>query len=179
MLPESVASASPAPLATFVETYWNSGTGQVVSVFAIISCVGAVNGWVLIQGELPRSMAERGILPAWFAATDARGAPVRALLLSSAVATFFLVFTASRSMQGIYEFLLLLSTSVTLWLYLLCALAAWRMRVVRGFALVGAAYALWTLWGAGLEATGWSLVLAGAGVPLYLSTRRIRVPTVV
>ncbi|MBA4163241.1 MAG: amino acid permease [Erythrobacter sp.] len=172
MLPEAVAATSSAPLATFVETYWNAGTGQLLSVFAIISCVGAVNGWVLMQGELPRSMAERGILPAWFAATDAGGTPVRALLLSSAIASFFLVFTASRSMQGIYEFLLLLSTSATLWLYLLCALAAWRKKVVRGFALVGAAYALWTLWGAGLEATGWSLILAAAGVPLYLWTRR-------
>lgn len=174
MLPEAVAAASPAPLATFVETYWNTGTGQLLSLFAIISCVGAVNGWVLMQGELPRSMAERGILPAWFAGTDARGTPMRALLLSGAIATFFLVFTASRSMQGIYEFLLLLSTSSTLWLYLLCALAAVRMKVVRGLALVGAVYALWTLWGAGLEATGWSLVLAVAGVPLYLWTRRVQ-----
>ena len=172
MLPEAVAAASPAPLATFVETYWNTGTGQLLSLFAIVSCVGAVNGWVLLQGELPRSMAERGILPAWFAATDARGTPMRALLLSGAIATFFLVFTASRSMQGIYEFLLLLSTSSTLWLYLLCALAAVRMKVVRGPALVGAAYALWTLWGAGLEATGWSIVLAVAGMPLYLWARR-------
>jgi len=172
MLPEAIASASPAPMATFVETYWNSGAGQLVSVFAIISCVGAVNGWVLMQGELPRNMAERGILPAWFAATDTRGTPLRALLLSGVIATFFLVFTASRSMQGIYEFLLLLSTSATLWLYLLCALAAWKMKVVRGFALVGAAYALWTLWGAGLEATGWSLVLAAAGVPLWWWARR-------
>ena len=172
MLPEAVAAASPAPLATFVETYWNTGTGQLLSLFAIVSCVGAVNGWVLMQGELPRSMAERGILPAWFAATDTRGTPMRALLLSGVIATFFLVFTASRSMQGIYEFLLLLSTSSTLWLYLMCALAAVRMKVVRGCALVGAGYALWTLWGAGLEATGWSLVLAVAGVPLYLWTRR-------
>lgn len=171
MLPEAVATTSPAPLATFVETYWNNGTGQLLSVFAIISCVGAVNGWVLMQGELPRNMAERGILPHWFAVTDARGTPWRALLLSSAIATVFLTFTASRSMQGIYEFLLLLSTSATLWLYLLCALAAWRMNVVRGFALLGAVYALWTLWGAGLEATGWSLILAAAGVPLYLWTR--------
>lgn len=174
MLPEAEAANSPAPLAAFVETYWNSGTGQLVSLFAIISCVGAVNGWVLMQGELPRAMAERGILPAWFAAADAHGAPWRALVLSSVIATIFLLFTASRSMQGIYEFLLLLSTSATLWLYLLCALAAWRMNVVRGFALIGAAYALWTLWGAGTEATGWSLVLAVAGVPLYLWTRRSR-----
>lgn len=174
MLPEAVAAASPAPLATFVETYWNTGMGQVLTLFAIVSCVGAVNGWVLMQGELPRSMAERGMLPGWFAATDGRGTPWRSLLLSGAIASFFLVFTASRSMQGIYEFLLLLSTSSTLWLYLLCALAAWRMKVVRGFALVGAVYALWTLWGAGLEATGWSVVLALAGVPLYLMTRRAK-----
>lgn len=174
MLPEAVAAASPAPLATFVEIYWNTGTGQLLSLFAIVSCVGAVNGWVLMQGELPRSMAERGILPGWFAVTDGRGTPWRSLLMSGAIASVFLVFTASRSMQGIYEFLLLLSTSSTLWLYLLCALAAVRMKVVRGLALAGAAYALWTLWGAGLEATGWSVVLAVAGVPLYLWTRRVQ-----
>ncbi|MBD3729373.1 MAG: amino acid permease [Sphingomonadales bacterium] len=174
MLPEAVASASPAPLATFMETYWNSGSGQVLSAFAIISCVGAVNGWVLMQGELPRNMAERGILPAWFAVTDARGTPVRALLMSGGVATFFLVFTASRSMQGIYEFLLLLSTSATLWLYLLCAMAAWKMKVARLFAVIGALYAVWTLWGAGLEAGAWSVALALAGLPLYWLAKRHR-----
>src|SRR3546814_1211017 len=49
LFPYTTLFRSPAPLATFVETYWNSGTGQLVSLFAIISCVGAVNGWVLMQ----------------------------------------------------------------------------------------------------------------------------------
>lgn len=172
MLPEAVAATSPAPFATFVERNWSAGPAALVTVFAIVSCVGAINGWVLLQGELPRAMAERGMLPRWFAATDRHGTPRRALLLSSIIATVCLLLNASRNMKGIYEFVLLLSTSAALWLYLACALAAWRMNVARGFALVGAGYALWTLWGAGVEASGWSLVLMAAGLPLYLWARR-------
>ncbi len=172
MLPEAVAATSPAPFSTFVERYWSAGPAALVTVFAIVSCVGAINGWVLLQGELPRAMAERGMLPHWFAATDSHGTPRRALLVSSVIATLCLLFNASKSMQGIYEFVLLLSTSAALWLYLACALAAWKMKVARGFALVGAGYALWTLWGAGIEASGWSLVLMAAGIPLYLWARR-------
>ena len=52
------------------------------------------------------------------------------------------------------------------------AVAPESPKVVRGFALVGAGYALWTLWGAGIEASGWSLVLMAAGAPLYWWARR-------
>jgi APA family basic amino acid/polyamine antiporter len=172
MLPQELAASSPAPFATFVEYYWSSGPAALVAVFAIISCVGAVNGWVLMQGELPRAMAERRTLPTWFGITDHRGTPVRALIVSSVIATICLFLNSSRSMQGIYEFVLLLSTSAALWLYLACALAAWRLKVVRPFAAVGAVYAIWTLWGAGIEASGWSLVLMLAGLPLYWWAKR-------
>ncbi|WP_255416945.1 APC family permease [Erythrobacter sp. HKB08] len=172
MLPEALVAASPAPLATFIETYWNPEAAALVSLFAIVSCVGAINGWVLMQGEMPRNMADRRMLPAWWGRTDDGGTPRRALIASSLVATACLLLNSSRSMQGIYEFMLLLSTSSALWLYLACTLAAWRMRVARGFALVGALYALWTLWGAGLEASGWSLVLMVAGLPLWWLARR-------
>ncbi len=167
MLPEAIAASSPAPFATFMQQYWNSGAAALVTLFAIVSCIGAINGWVLMQGELPRNMAARGMLPRWFAGTDAGGTPVRGLIISSIIASVCLLFNASKSMQGIYEFVLLLSTSAALWLYLVCAMAAWRMKVARSFALIGGVYAIWTLWGAGLEASGWSLALMAAGLPLY------------
>lgn len=172
MLPQDVAAASPAPLAAFVERFWSAGPAALVTLFAIVSCVGAINGWVLMQGELPRAMAERGTIPGWFGHTDSAGTPRRALIASSLVATVCLLLNASKSMQGIYQFVLLLSTSAALWLYLACALAAWRLGVARGFAAIGAAYACWTLWGAGLAASGWSLVLMAAGLPLYWWARR-------
>ncbi len=78
-------------------------------------------------------------------------------------------------MKGLFEFLLLLSTSGTLWLYLGCALAAMRLRLVRLLGLLGIAYSLWTLWGAGLEASGLSLVLMAAGLPIYWLAKRRRI----
>lgn len=172
MLPPAIASTSAAPFATFVERFWAPGPAALVAVFAVVSCVGALNGWVLMVGELPRSMAEKKMLPAWFAVTDHRGTPRRALLVSAAIATVMVMMNASRTMQGLFEFLLLLSTSATLWLYLACAFAAVRLKVALPFALVGIAYALWTLWGAGIGASGLSLVLMLAGLPLYWWARK-------
>ncbi|MEO0061605.1 MAG: hypothetical protein RLZZ08_165 [Pseudomonadota bacterium] len=172
LLPPQVASTSPAPFATFVERYWSAGPAALVAVFAVISCFGALNGWTLMQGELARSMAADGILPRALATTNARGTPVRALVTSAVVASLFALVNASRSMQGLFEFLLLLSTSAALWLYLAFALAAVRLNIARGWAAAGAVYALWTLWGAGLAASGWSLVLMLAGLPLYWWAKR-------
>jgi APA family basic amino acid/polyamine antiporter len=172
MLPPAVAGASPAPFATFVETYWSAGPAALVAVFAVISCLGALNGWILIQGELARSMAARGMLPPWLACTDAKGTPVRGLLAGTIIASLFALMNASRTMQGLFEFLLLLSTSASLWLYLACALAAVRLRVAVPWAVAGAVYALWTLWGAGTAASALSLVLMLAGLPIYAWARR-------
>ena len=174
LLPQAVASTSPAPFATFVERYWSAGPAALVAVFAIISCVGALNGWILIQGELMRSMAAKRMLPAWFGATDETGTPRRALLISAAVASVLAQLNASRTLQGLFEFLLLLSTSATLWFYLACALSALRLDVARPAALLGAVYAVGTLWGAGIAASGLSLVLMVAGLPLYWWARRER-----
>lgn len=172
MLPAEIAAASPAPFATFVERYWSPGPAALVAVFAVVSCVGALNGWVLLQGEMPRDMAARGLLPRGLAATDAGGTPKRALLVSAAIASLFVVMNGTRSLQGLFEFLLLVSTSAALWLYLACALAALRLGVARIWALVGAAYSLWTLWGAGIEASALSVALMAAGLPLWWWMRR-------
>jgi basic amino acid/polyamine antiporter, APA family len=172
MLPEAMASTSSAPFATFVERNWASTPAQFVALFAAISCIGALNGWVLMQGELPRTMAAKGLLPAWLARTDADGTPIPAILLSSTIASVFVLMNASKGMKALFEYLLLLSTSATLWLYLACALAAIKLRVAVPVAAVGAGYALYTLWGAGLSASGLSFVLMGAGLPLYYWVKR-------
>jgi APA family basic amino acid/polyamine antiporter len=172
LLPMDVAAASPAPFATFVARFWSPTAAALVTLFAIVSCIGALNGWTLLQAEMSRDMAERRLLPRWFAVTDARGTPRRALLVSTAISTLFVAMNGTRSMQGLFEYLLLLSTSATLWLYLACALAAWRLNVCRAFAAAGAIYALWTLWGAGIGASGMSVILMALGLPVWLWVRR-------
>ncbi|MGV7123505.1 APC family permease [Sphingopyxis sp. 550A] len=167
MLPADEVAASPAPFALFVEHYWAAGPAALVTVFAAISAVGALNGWVLVQGEVPRDMARRRLMPAWFGAADARGTPVRALIVSSCLASLLVFANSSRSMGGLFAFMALLSTCATLWLYLACAVAAARYRIALPFVVLGGAYALWAMWGAGREAVLWSIALMLVGLPLY------------
>ena len=174
MLPLAVAKSSPAPFATFVERYWDSGPASLIAIFAIVSCVGAMNGWTLVQGELTRAMAMQGLLPRWLGVIDARGTPRRALIVGAIATSMLALMNASRGVQGLFEFLLLLSTSASLWFYLACALAALRLNVARPVAALGAVFALATLWGAGIVASGLSLVLMVAGLPLYWWARRER-----
>ena len=174
LLPQAVASTSPAPFATFIERFWSGGPAALVAVFAIVSCVGALNGWTLIQGELVRSMAAQGLLPAWFGVVDAKGVARRALLVSAALCTVLAALNASRSLKGLFEFLLLLTTSASLWFYLACALAALRLNVARPVAALGVVFAVGTLWGAGIVPSMLSLVLMVAGLPLYWWARRER-----
>ena len=39
---------------------------------------------------------------------------------------------------------------------------------------LGTLYSLWTIYGAGVEATGWGAVLLASGIPVYLAMRLSR-----
>ena len=47
-----------------------------------------------------------------------------------------------------------------------------KLRVGAAISAAATLFALWTLWGAGFAATGWSCVLLASGVPVFLLVRR-------
>lgn len=163
-----------SPFGAFVSHYWSPGPARFVALFVAISCLGALNGWTLLQGEVPLAMARAGELPRWLAATDARGTPVRGLILSTILASLLLVANSLQGLVALFTAMALLATSATLWLYVGCALASLRFRLVVPAALLGLGYALWTLWGAGVVASGSSLLLMAGGLPFYWWARRER-----
>ncbi len=165
-------SRSGSPFAAFVGHYWSPEPARFIALFAAISCLGALNGWTLLQGEVPLAMARSGELPRWLARTDARGTPVRGLILSTALASLLLLANSLQGLVALFTAMALLATSATLWLYLGCALASLRFRIAVPVALLAAAYALWTLWGAGLIASGSSFLLMVGGLPIYWWARR-------
>jgi basic amino acid/polyamine antiporter, APA family len=181
LLPLQTASSSDAPFSEFAGLYLGQGAALAIAAFAAISAIGALNGWTLIQGEMPLALARDGSFPAWFGKTSSRGTPVRAHLVSSGLVTVLVISNFARSMQALFLFMALLATVAALFLYLVTAPAALKLmkegRLPRSNALattavVGFFYAIWTLWGAGLEATAWGIVLIGGGLPVYLLMRR-------
>ena len=61
LVPGTTLAASTAPFATLIGAAWGPAAAAAVSLFAATSALGALNGWILLQGELPRAMAADGL----------------------------------------------------------------------------------------------------------------------
>jgi APA family basic amino acid/polyamine antiporter len=179
LLPSDVAARSSAPLADLMARVWGSGAGKLIAAFAAISALGALNGWVLMQGEVQLVLAERGVFPSFFARVNRNGMPVYAQILGCSLSVALIAMNLSGGMIQIYSFIILLATVATLVLYLagaLTMLALLKRGQATGAALTGAAilgtiYAIWTFYGAGAEATMWGAALLATGIPVYFLTR--------
>jgi APA family basic amino acid/polyamine antiporter len=176
LLPQGEVAQSNAPLALYVSHYWNPAVALFVGLFATVSVLGALNGFILLQAEMPLVMARSGGFPHWFSRVSRAGVPVRAHILSSLCTSLLLAANYSSSLAELFQFMILLATSSTLILYLSCALAALRLQQTRMVpfspalavvAAAGALYSVWTLAGAGLDALKWGAVLLLVGGVIY------------
>ena len=186
LLPAEQAGQSNAPFADFIGRYWGEGPASLIALFATVSALGALNGWVLIQGEMPIALARDGAFPAWLAKTSKDGAPVRAHLVSTSLVTILILANQSRSAGDLFVLTALISTLASLMAYLACSIAALRLqgagRIERSPLLIaaasaGALYSLWAIYGAGKEPVLWGSALLISGFPVYLLIRRNPLPS--
>ena len=168
VMPQDTIAGANAPVALFVESFWGRWAGLAVAGFAAVAAIGALNGWVLLQGEVPLGMARAGVVPAAVGRTTRRDVPAGALIASTLLASVLILSNVSRDTSAIYDFMLRVTTAATLWFYAGACLSALVVGVARPAALVGLAFALWAIWGAGTEAIVLSLALMATAVPLYL-----------
>lgn len=173
-LPRDVLLASHAPVADFVRPFLGGNVAALLGVFVAVAALGALNGLTMVAAELPRALAAAGQVPALFARLNRAGAPVASLLLAAVLAGALVLANSSRSLSGLFQFAILISTSALLICHLAVALAAVKLLAgpARLLGLAGTAYALFALNAAGLEASGWCLALVAAGVPVLLLSRR-------
>ena len=174
LMPADQIAGSGAPMADFIGRYWGGPAATLIALFAAVAAFGALNGWILMQGELPWAMARDGVFPAWLARLTRFGTPARAHVVASVPMTAILLLNSSLSVTELFGFLILLATAASLVAYLVCSLAALRLRLsprlMPVFALA-ALFSLWTLWGAGVDAMKWGAVLLASGVPIYFIAR--------
>jgi APA family basic amino acid/polyamine antiporter len=181
LIPVAELANSTAPFVDVLSRTGGADYGRWMALFIAIGGLGCVNGWTLVVGELTASMATHGLLPAGLGRRNRHGAPAHALLVTALLASLMVLMNFNKSLVQGFTFLTQLVTAANLPLYLLCALALvalwWRgERRDRGaWLLVGAlgtGYSLFAFIGVGGMPVLWSVVLALAGVPLYVLSRR-------
>lgn len=171
-LPRDQLANSTAPVALFIASHWGPGAGLAVSAFAVISTVGCLNVWVLMQGEVPLGLVRSGQLPGWMGRTNARDIAVVPLVLASSLACAVLLLGAVRGGAGIMEFLIRVTTVSGVWIYLFAGLAALKAGVRPVLAGISVLFALAIMFGGGAEPVLLSLGLMATALPLYAIARR-------
>jgi APA family basic amino acid/polyamine antiporter len=197
LVPPDTLAASTAPFADAARRIAGAPAAAVIAIGAAISCLGALNGWTLMVGQLPMAMASDGLFPAWFTRQSRRGTPATGILIGTLLSTTLVVVDwvqwwmaggEGRTLVTLFTQVILLSTLSTLVPYFFCSLsvvlglgaAAAAGPVGRGIRVVAGAawvYAMVAIVGAGTEVLLWGLVLLAAGVPVYLWIARARVPS--
>jgi APA family basic amino acid/polyamine antiporter len=181
IIPAETLASSSAPFADAAKEIWGGWAGDAVALGAIVSTFGCLNGWILLQGQMPFAAARDRLFPAGFARLNKYGAPAFGLVVSSLLMTAFMVPNYNSSLVSKFTDFILLATTTTLIAYLYGAAAQLALLVtdretfrVRSIvqpmtvALLAVAYVLWTIWGAGYRSATWAMLLTFAGIPVYV-----------
>ncbi len=181
VIPPAELTGSNAPFADAASRMWGGWTAPAVAIGAMVSCFGALNGWILLQGRIPWAAARDGVFPSVLGRTSRRGTPAVALVVSSVLVTGLMLMNSSEGLVDQFTFVILLATLTALLPYAICALAELmiyardrerfagkRLTGAVITALLGFAYALWAIAGAGAEIVYWGLLLLLAGLPMYV-----------
>lgn len=172
---------STAPFTDAVNAmFGGSWGGTAVAVAALVSMVGALNGWTLLSAQTPYAAAKDGLFPSAFA-TKRRGVPTVGVLVTVVLASLLTVYNYTAGPAGVFEVLVLVTTFTATVPYLLATAAQLyflasgqrervrRGRLVRDAVLASAAFgfSMWLVAGAGYAAVYQGVLFLFAGVPVY------------
>jgi APA family basic amino acid/polyamine antiporter len=175
---------STAPYADAASAMWGGWASYAVAAGAAISCFGALNGWILLQGQIPLAVARDGLFPGVFARLSKRGTPALGIVISSVLATILISMNYTRGLVEQFTFILLLATLTSLVPYVFCSAAAVVISLadkapsgrrgwtgILGVPTLAFLYSMWAIGGSGRDTVYWGFLLLLAGIPVYVWNR--------
>ncbi len=174
---------STAPFADAARVLLGDWAAYLIAAGAVISTLGALNGWLLMQGQMPAAAARDGLAPRIAGRLSKNGTPLVALVSTSAIVTVVVLMNYTRGLVAMFTFLILLATLMTLVPYVFSSMALLVLarersaskRIPAGVLTLGGlafAYSLWAVGGAGKDAVYWGMILLLGSVPVYVVMRR-------
>ncbi len=179
-VPPATLAHTTAPFADAARTLFGDRAAAVVALGAVVSCFGALNGWILVMGQWPLAVAADGLFPRRFGALSSRGTPDAALIIGSILASVLIAMNYARGLVELFTFIIELATLSTLVPYVFCALAVFLLRPEgpgrgRGLGIVAALaflFSMGAIAGAGADVVFWGFLLLLSGLPVYVWVTR-------
>lgn len=179
MIPPNILSESPAPFADAMEIMSGEWGRDLVGAGVVIAAFGALNGWILVQGQVAMATAKDNLFPRIFKRENKHGAPVLGMVIGSFLTSIIMLLNFTDGLVEQFKFIVLLATLCCLVPYLFSAAAyvllvlqkklAFR-KTISVVTLGGLAFlfSLWAIFGAGEPAVFWGFILLMGGIPFYV-----------
>jgi APA family basic amino acid/polyamine antiporter len=171
-----------APFVAAFDAMFSGGwLGKLVALTAVVSGLGALNGWTMVTAEMPYAAAKDGLFPHMFSRTNRKEVPWVGVVGSTAVASLLMAWSYSgETGLKVFTYLVYLSVVTVAIPYFISACAQLtylvsRRRAVQGWALArdlavtvaGASFSLWVTFASGYQSVYQAVLLLLLGLPIY------------
>ena len=184
MLGPQKLQGSNAPFADAAALIWGDQARTWVALGALVSTFGALNGWILIQGQIPLAAARDRLFPHFFGRKNNKGVPATGVVISSILISGLMLMNFTKGLTDTFRFMILLSTVAVLVPYLFSA-ASYGLIVLQNrppkttsitkilLAAVTFIYSMWAVMGSGQESVYWGFIGLMAGLPFYVWMKKL------
>ncbi len=178
VLPVDVLQNSAAPFAEAGKIIGGDYAGYFVAAGAAISGIGALNGWILIVGQIPMAAAKDKMFPRIFKKENKKGAPILGLVIGSVLSSLVMLLNFTDGLVEQFTFIVNLTVLTCLVPYLFVSAAYIIILIERkvhvnsilktftlGF--LGFLYSVWAIYGSGADVVFYGFLLLLLGIPFY------------
>ncbi len=172
---------STAPFADAAKHAWGSWAYYLVGAGAVISCFGALNGWILLQGQIPLAAARDKLFPDIFKKVSGKGIPIIGILIASMLASVLVGMNYNKGLVKMFSFIIMLSTLTCLLPYLVSSLSELALYIRKKesynkkkliyaslISIPAFLYSLWAIYGLETDVIMWGAMLLAAGIPIFV-----------
>ncbi len=184
IVPNAVLAHSASPFSLVATLTLGETAGKIVSVAAIIACLGSLAGWILLVGGSAQAAAEDRLFPKVFARLNRHDVPSRGLVVIAILMSVLLLLTHSANLGKQFQIIASIAVFLTLLPYLYSAVALsilarapntetsevlknkrpWLELLI---SLAAMAYIFWAILGEGHKIVFWGFIVLLLGIPAY------------
>ena len=184
VLPYEELIKSPAPYVDSAAKIFGRPGYLFMIITGIIGLVGSLNGWILIQGQVPYAAAKEGLFPKIFEKKNKNGAPL-GVLIGSILMSIVFVLTYQNTLSVVLRLLIDISVLAMLLPYFYSVIAYGYLAVKKKkelssiekmvmpiIGLIAFIYSFYSIVGAGRDEVYLCFIIFLISVPFYCFVKK-------
>lgn len=176
VVPPKILMNCKAPYAEAAAIIFGKGGWSLfISLAAAIVCLGTLNAWILISGQIALGAAQDKLFPQIFAKKNQANAPVFSLMMASLGIIPLLGLTMDHNLINQVNQIIDISVTAFLIVYAFCVLSFFKIMSKKQnlspinliLGVLALMFCLWSLWASGIKTLGLACLIFATGLPFY------------